>query len=134
MISKNLLGLCAALGASILSTPVIAYAQAPTVKVTVLTIIDVIPDYAVANNVEASVALLGKLAADTQHAPGVVSFKILRDAQRDNHFVITGIWKDLKSYQLYSGAQTTLAFRREFGPKEAGPFDERIYIDLKDAS
>ncbi|MHB8285515.1 MAG: putative quinol monooxygenase [Caulobacteraceae bacterium] len=133
MTSKTLFSICAAL--SVLSlAPVVADAQTPPVNVTVLTIIDVIPDYAVANNIEASVSLLSKLADDTQHAPGVVSFKILRDAQRDNHFVITGVWKDMKSYQLYSGAQTMLAFRKAFAPKEAGPFDERIYIVLKDAS
>jgi quinol monooxygenase YgiN len=133
MTSKNL-AILGALGALIVSAPIAAIAQQPTVDITVVTILDVIPDYAVAHNTENSVKLLGELAADTQHAPGLVSFRILRDAQRDNHFVMVSVWKDMKSFQLYTGAQTTLAFRKAFQPMEAGPFDERIYIDLKDAS
>jgi quinol monooxygenase YgiN len=100
-------------------------------NITVLTIVDVTPDYALADNVRKSAALLADLAAATQNSPGVVSFKILRDARRDNHFVIEGIWTDMKSFDLYSGAAATRAFRAAFQPGAAGPFDERIYVDLK---
>ena len=106
-------------------------AQAPSGPVTVLTIIDVVPNYAMAQNVETSAALLGKLAADTQHAPGVVSFKILQDATRSNHFVIEAVWKDRQSFDAYSGADTTKQFRQAFQPRQGGPFDERVYVDLK---
>jgi quinol monooxygenase YgiN len=96
-----------------------------------VTIIDVLSNANVPQNVESSNALLEKLAADTQQAPGLVSFKILRDAGRSNHFIILGVWKDMKSFETYSGAETTRAFRQAFQPKLGGPFDERLYIDLK---
>ena len=106
-------------------------AQAPSGPVTVLTIIDVVPNYAMAQNVETSAALLQKLAADTQQAPGMVSFKILRDATRSNHFVIAAVWKDMQSFDAYSGSDITKQFRAAFQPRQGGPFDERIYVDLK---
>jgi quinol monooxygenase YgiN len=106
-------------------------AQAPVGPVTVLTIIDVVPNYAMAQNVETSAALLQKLAADTQHAPGMVSFKILRDATRSNHFVIEAVWKDMPSFDAYTGSDTTKQFRAAFQPRQGGPFDERVYVDLK---
>ena len=106
-------------------------AQAPSGPVTVLTIIDVVPNYAMAQNVETSAVLLQKLAADTQHAPGVISFKILRDATRSNHFVIEAVWKDMPSFDTYTGSDTTKQFRAAFQPRQGGPFDERVYVDLK---
>ena len=66
-----------------------------------------------------------------QQAPGIVSFKILRDAGRANHFIILGVWKDMAAFEAYRGAETTRAFRQAFQPKLGGPFDERIYVDLK---
>lgn len=114
-----------------LAAPLTAQAQDTTGDVTVITIIDVVPDYAMPRNVEKSAILLKKLQEDTQQAPGLVSFRILRDFKRDNHFVIESKWKDMASFELYSGAATTRAFREAFQPGEGGPFDERVYIDLK---
>ncbi len=123
--------LCAAVMAATLGTRPLALAQPAVGDVTVLTIIDVVPDFAMPRNVETSASLLGKLAAETQHAPGLVSFKILRDAARPNHFVIDSVWQDMKSFDMYSGAETTRAFRQAFQPGQGGPFDERVYVDLK---
>jgi quinol monooxygenase YgiN len=106
-------------------------AQSPAGSVTVVTIIDVLSNANVPQNVENSNTLLNKLTADTQQMPGLVSFKILRDAGRANHFIIFGVWKDMKSFEAYSGAETTREFRQAFQPRLGGPFDERIYIDLK---
>jgi quinol monooxygenase YgiN len=131
MTSKSFFGLCAMAIVWTIGAPRLAQAQGTTGQVTVLTIIDVVPDYAMPQNVEKSAALLSKLAADTQNAPGMVSFKILRDATRSNHFVIDGTWKDMNSFEAYSGAETTRKFRQAFQPGQGGPFDERIYVDLK---
>ena len=117
--------------AALINAPGFAQAQAPAGNVTVVTIIDVLSNANVPQNVENSNALLNKLAADAQQAPGVVSFKILREARRANHFIIFGVWKDMQAFEAYSGAETTRAFRQAFQPKLGGPFDERIYIDLK---
>jgi quinol monooxygenase YgiN len=131
MAAKSLRGLCAGAIAVTLGTPWVAQAQTAAGDVTVLTIIDVVSDYAMPQNVEKSASLLSKLAAATQHAPGLVSFKILRDASRPNHFVIDGVWQDMKSFDMYSAAEATRAFRQALQPGQGGPFDERVYIDLK---
>jgi quinol monooxygenase YgiN len=130
MVSKLFLAICLAM-ATLIDASGSAQAQSPAGNVTVVTIIDVLSNANVPQNVENSNALLNKLAADTQQAPGVVSFKILRDAGRANHFIILGAWKDMQAFETYSGAETTRAFRQAFQPKLGGPFDERIYIDLK---
>jgi quinol monooxygenase YgiN len=106
-------------------------AETATGEVTVLTIIDVVPNYAMPQNVETASALLAKLAEETQRAPGLVNFKILQDATRSNHFVIVGVWKDMHAFDAYTGADTTKTFRQAFQPRLGGPFDERVYVDLK---
>lgn len=131
MMLKVLLPICLAMAAVLIDASGLGRAQSPSGSVTVVTIIDVLSNANVPQNVENSNALLNKLAADTQQAPGVVSFKILREASRSNHFIILGVWKDMASFEAYSGAETTRAFRQAFQPKLGGPFDERIYIDLK---
>jgi quinol monooxygenase YgiN len=128
---KLSMAMCVLTIALVLDAPGAARAQTPAGNITVVTIIDVLSNANVPQNVENSAALLDKLAAETLQAPGVVSFKILRDANRANHFIILGVWKDMKSFEAYSGAETTRAFRQAFQPKLGGPFDERVYIDLK---
>jgi len=131
MTSKFFVSVFAVAIAVTLGTPRLAQAQTAAGDVTVLTIIDVVSDRAVPGNVEKSVTLMSKLAADTQHAPGVVSFKILQDATRPNHFMIDSVWKDMNAFAVYSGGETTRTFREALQPRLAGPFDERIYVDLK---
>jgi quinol monooxygenase YgiN len=131
MTFKLFLAICLATTALVIDASGSARAQSPSGNITVVTIIDVLSNANVPQNVENSNALLNKLAADTQQAPGVVSFKILRDASRANHFIILAVWKDMKSFEDYRGAETTRAFRQAFQPKLGGPFDERIYVDLK---
>ena len=105
-------------------------AQAPAGDVTVVTILDVVPDYSIPHNVDGARASLRTLAEQTQHAPGLVSFKVLQDAGRTNHFVILAVWKDRQSFDAYSGADATRAFRQAFQPRQGGPFDERVYTGL----
>jgi quinol monooxygenase YgiN len=131
MIMKLLVAICLVAATLVIDTCGSARAQSPAGNITMVTIIDVLSNANVPQNVENSNALLNKLVADTQQAPGLVSFKILRDAGRTNHFIIFGVWKDMKSFEDYSGAETTRAFRQAFQSKLGGPFDERLYIDLK---
>ena len=129
--SKLFIAVCLTTATLVIDASGSARAQAPAGNVTVVTIVDVLSNANVPQNVENSAALLDKLAADAQQAPGVVSFKVLREAARANHFIIFGVWKDMKSFEAYSGAETTRAFRQAFQPRLGGPFDERIYVDLK---
>ena len=128
---KLLIVVCLATATLVIDASGSARAQAPAGNVTVVTIIDVLSNANIPQNVESAGALLDKLAADARQLSGVVSFKILREATRANHFIILGVWKDMQSFEAYSGAETTRAFRQAFQPRLGGPFDERIYIDLK---
>lgn len=128
-IYANILNLV--VGCSLIFAIPLAQAQSGTGPVTVITIVDVTPDYALSGNVQKSVGLLKQLVDVTQSAPGMISFKVLRDASRDNHFMIESVWKDMHSFETYSGAKSTRDFRTAFQPGEAGPFDERIYVDMK---
>ncbi|HEY1438735.1 MAG TPA: antibiotic biosynthesis monooxygenase [Casimicrobiaceae bacterium] len=128
---KLLIVFCLATATLVVDASGSARAQTPAGNVTVVTIIDVLSNANIPQNVESASALLDKLAADARQSPGVVSFKILREASRANHFIILGVWKDIQSFEAYSGAETTRAFRQAFQPRLGGPFDERIYIDLK---
>ena len=127
---------CCALVTYVLATALLfgqvgaAWAQEPAGEVTVVTILDVVPDYSIPHNVDGARALLSTLSDQTQHAPGLVSFKVLQDAARANHFVILGVWKDRQAFDAYSGADATRAFRQAFQPRQGGPFDERVYGDL----
>ena len=128
---KLLIVFCLATTTLVVDASGSARAQTPAGNVTVVTLIDVLSNANIPQNVESAGALLDKLAADARQSSGVVSFKILREATRANHFIILGVWKDMKSFEAYSGAETTRAFRQAFQPRLGGPFDERIYIDLK---
>ena len=128
---KLLVVVCLATATLVIDASGSARAQTPAGNVTVVTIIDVLSNTNIPQTVESAGALLDKLAADARQSSGVVSFKILREATRANHFIILGVWKDMQSFEAYSGAETTRAFRQAFQPKLGGPFDERIYIDLK---
>jgi quinol monooxygenase YgiN len=108
-----------------------AHAQGVKGNVTVVTILDVLSNNNVPQNVESSNAILNKLAADTEQAPGLISFKVLRDAGRSNHYIVLAVWKDMKSFEDYTGAESTRTFRQALQPRLGGPFDERIYVDLK---
>ncbi len=127
---KALLVTLIAAASLIVCVPLPLRAETPSGQVTVLTIIDVVSNYAMPHNVENSSRLLDTLAQETQNAPGLVSFKILRDATRVNHFVILGVWKDMQSFATYGAAESTKRFRQAFQPGEGGPFDERVYVDL----
>ena len=128
---KLLIVFCLATATLVVDASGSARAQTPAGNVTVVTIIDVLSNTNVPQNVESAGALLDKLATDARQSPGVVSFKILSEATRANHFIILGVWKYMQSFEAYSGAETTRAFRQAFQPRLGGPFDERIYIDLK---
>ena len=41
------------------------------------------------------------------------------------------VWRDMKSFEDYRATEGTRAFRQALQPRLGGPFDERIYVDLK---
>src|SRR3954447_5765740 len=131
MKSRYFLALCMLCMALLIDASGTARAQPAPGNITAVTLLDVLSNANVPQNVETSSALLTKLASDTQQLPGLVSFKIMRESARSNHFIMLVSWKDMKSFEDYRAAATTRAFREAMQPRLGGPFDERLYIDLK---
>lgn len=75
--------------------------------VTVVTILDVVANYAMANNVETSTALLDKLLSGTKAATGLVSFQMLSDPNRPNHFIMFVTWDSMQSLDQDSSPTST---------------------------
>ncbi len=130
MTPKLFLALCLAAALFIDASGTVR-AQAPAGNVTVVTIIDVLSER------ECS-AERGKFERVTQQANDrhatSAGARVLQDFARcgsQQSLHILGVWKDMKSFEDYRGAESTRAFRQAFQSKLGGPFDERIYIDLK---
>ena len=131
MRAKHLIALCMFSAMLLMHASGPARAEAASGNITVVTILDVLSNANVPQNVETSSALLAKLAADTRQLPGCVEFRVLRESARANHFIMLVVWKDMKSFEDYRASSGTRAFRDAMQPRLGGPFDERVYVDLK---
>jgi quinol monooxygenase YgiN len=91
-------------------------------EVTAITYIDAIPDQFVPQNEEKARALLKQMNADTQHDPGLVSFTILRETGRPNHFTLLEVWKTDAAFNAHLAAAHTRAFRDALQPLIGSPY------------
>jgi quinol monooxygenase YgiN len=91
-------------------------------EVTAITYIDAIPDQFVPQNEEKARALLKQMNADTQHDPGLVSFTILRETGRPNHFTLLEVWKTDAAFNAHLASAHTRAFRSALQPLIGSPY------------
>jgi quinol monooxygenase YgiN len=114
--------------AAVLVTAVSAnHAQARSPQpVTVITYIDAIPDVFVKENEEKARALLQQMNAETQKDPGLISFTILRETQRPNHFTILEMWKSAAAFSAHLSAPHTRKFRDDLQPLIGSPYDTLV--------
>jgi quinol monooxygenase YgiN len=91
--------------------------------VTVMTLIDAIPDQFVPQNEEKAQALLKQMNSDTQGEPGLVSFTILRETVHPNHFALLETWKSEADYDKHLAAAHTRKFRNDLQPLIGSPYD-----------
>jgi quinol monooxygenase YgiN len=74
-----------------------------------------------------AMVLLKQLAEVSRHDDGSVSFEVLQQRSRLNHFTIVEIWRDQKALDVHVMAAHTRQFREQFQPMSGSLYDERLY-------
>jgi quinol monooxygenase YgiN len=91
----------------------------------VLTHVDVIPA-----GKDDCMAALKAMSVDTASDAGNISYEVLQQANRGNHFTVVEAWTDHKALDAHAMAAHTRAFRDKLGPIAGALYDERIYKAL----
>ena len=101
-------------------------AESPHSAVYVVTHVDV-----VSPSKDDCVALLKTMSADTRDDLGNISYDVLQQANRPNHFSVVEVWANRKALDDHANAKHTRAFREKLSPMAGALFDERFYMVLK---
>ena len=91
----------------------------------VLTHVDVIPA-----GKEDCMAALKAMSVDTASDAGNISYEVLQQGNRGNHFTVIEAWTDRKALDAHAMAAHTRAFREKLSPIAGALYDERIYKAL----
>lgn len=88
----------------------------------VLTHVDVVPP-----SKDACMAALKDMSADTPKDPGSVSYNVLQQQNRANHFTVFETWANNEALDGHAMAAHTRAFREKLAPMAGALYDERFY-------
>jgi quinol monooxygenase YgiN len=91
----------------------------------VLTHVDVIPA-----GKDDCMAALKAMSVDTASDAGNISYEVLQQANRGNHFTVIEAWTNRKALDTHATAAHTRAFRERISPVAGALYDERIYKAL----
>jgi quinol monooxygenase YgiN len=91
----------------------------------VVTHVDVIPA-----GKDDCMAALKAMSVDTAADPGNISYEVLQQANRGNHFTVIEAWTNRKAFDGHAMAAHTRAFRDKLSPIAGALYDERIYKAL----
>jgi quinol monooxygenase YgiN len=91
----------------------------------VLTHVDVIPA-----GKDECMAALKAMSADTASDAGNISYEVLQQANRGNHFTVIEAWTNREALDAHAMAAHTRAFREKLSPIAGALYDERIYKAL----
>jgi quinol monooxygenase YgiN len=91
----------------------------------VLTHVDVIPA-----GKDDCMAALKAMSVDTASDTGNISYEVLQQANRGNHFTVIEAWTDRKALDAHAMAAHTRTFRDKLAPIAGALYDERIYKAL----
>jgi quinol monooxygenase YgiN len=91
----------------------------------VVTHVDVIPP-----GKDDCMAALKAMSADTASDAGNISYEVLQQANRGNHFTVIEAWTNRKALDAHAMAAHTRAFRDKISPVAGALYDERIYKAL----
>ncbi|HTP90338.1 MAG TPA: antibiotic biosynthesis monooxygenase [Xanthobacteraceae bacterium] len=92
----------------------------------VVTHVDVIPP-----GKDDTVVSLKAMSADTAKDPGNITYEVLQQANRSNHFTVVEEWTTMKAADAHAMAEHTRAFRAKLMPVAGALYDERFYKALK---
>jgi len=91
----------------------------------VVTHVDVIPA-----GKDDCMAALKAMSTDTAADPGNISYGVLQQVNRGNHFTVIEAWTNRKALDGHAMAAHTRAFREKLKPIAGALYDERIYKAL----
>jgi quinol monooxygenase YgiN len=91
----------------------------------VLTHVDVLP-----TGKDDAMADLKAMSVDTAKEPGNISYQVLQQANRANHFTVVEEWANMKAADDHAMAAHTRAFREKLIPMAGALYDERFYKAL----
>lgn len=91
----------------------------------VLTHVDVIPP-----GKDDTMTALKAMSIDTANDPGNISYEVLQQANRSNHFTVVEEWTNMKAIDAHAMAEHTRAFREKLMPVAGALYDERYYKAL----
>jgi len=91
----------------------------------VVTHVDVIPA-----GKDDCMAALKAMSVDTANDPGNISYEVLQQSNRGNHFTVIEAWTNRKALDAHAMAAHTRAFREKISPVAGALYDERIYKAL----
>jgi quinol monooxygenase YgiN len=91
----------------------------------VLTHVDVIPA-----GKDDCMAALKAMSVDTASDAGNISYEVLQQANRGNHFTVIEAWTNRQALDAHAMAAHTRAFREKISPVAGALYDERIYKAL----
>jgi len=92
----------------------------------VVTHVDVIP-----SGKDACMAALKAMSIDTPKDPGNITYEVLQQANRGNHFTVVEAWMDRNALDAHAMAAHTRAFRAKLTPLAGALYDERFYKALE---
>ena len=75
-------------------------------------------------------AALKAMSLDTAVDTGNISYEVLQQANRGNHFAVLEVWANRKALDGHAMAAHTRAFRAKLVPIAGALYDERIYKAL----
>jgi quinol monooxygenase YgiN len=93
-----------------------------TDAVYVVTHVDVVPP-----RKDDCMALLKDMAEETRKDGGNLSYEVLQQPNRLNHFTVAEIWKDRNALDAHQMAAHTRQFREKLAPMAGALYDERFY-------
>ena len=70
------------------------------------------------------------MSVDTAADPGNISYEVLQQANRGNHFSVLEAWTNRKALDGHAAATHTRDFRAKLTPIAGALYDERIYKAL----
>lgn len=91
----------------------------------VLTHVDVIP-----SGKDDCLAALKAMSIDTPKDSGNISYEVLQQANRPNHFTVAEVWADSNALDGHAMAAHTRTFRERLSPIAGALYDERFYKAL----
>jgi quinol monooxygenase YgiN len=91
----------------------------------VVTHVDVIP-----SGKDDCMAALKAMSVDTAADPGNISYSVLQQSNRGNHFTVIEAWSSKASFDAHAMAAHTRSFREKLTPLAGALYDERLYKAL----